>query len=233
MSTADRDSIIRKVKKCLRLSASANEHEAAAALRQARALMNEHGLTEAEILAAGATEALGKSGSSRKPPNWEARLAAIVAAAFGCEMIFVSSYTGGSYAFIGCGGAAEIAQHAYIVLVRRCRKARTEYIARKLKRCGPASRTARADVYCLAWVCAVEANVKAFAKTPAEVQAIEAYVNQHFGETQTFTPLNRTQKALKPRTAGDWIAGQQDGQDVTLQNPIATRERDALPGSQA
>jgi hypothetical protein len=44
----NRDDLLRKIRACLRLSKSANEHEAAAALRQAQALMREHGISPRE-----------------------------------------------------------------------------------------------------------------------------------------------------------------------------------------
>ena len=53
---SDRDKILDKIKKCLALSASSNEHEAEAALRQARKMMETHGITDLDIQAAEAEE---------------------------------------------------------------------------------------------------------------------------------------------------------------------------------
>ena len=41
--------VIRKIKHCLALAQSANENEAATALRQAQALMREHRLTDMDV----------------------------------------------------------------------------------------------------------------------------------------------------------------------------------------
>ena len=41
--------VIRKIKRCLALSASSNETEAATAMRQAQALMREYRLTELDV----------------------------------------------------------------------------------------------------------------------------------------------------------------------------------------
>ena len=46
---SDRDKILDKIKKCLALSASSNEHEAEAALRQARKMMEANGITDLDI----------------------------------------------------------------------------------------------------------------------------------------------------------------------------------------
>jgi hypothetical protein len=45
MNTEANDAIIRKIEKCLALSKSSNEHEAAAALRQATKLMEAYNIT--------------------------------------------------------------------------------------------------------------------------------------------------------------------------------------------
>ena len=45
----DKERILEKIKKCLALSKSANEHEAAQALKQAQALMREYGITDIEV----------------------------------------------------------------------------------------------------------------------------------------------------------------------------------------
>src|SRR5882724_10574426 len=45
----DKGRILDKIRKCLALSKSANEHEAAAALRQAQKMMQANGLTEDEV----------------------------------------------------------------------------------------------------------------------------------------------------------------------------------------
>lgn len=56
-----REELLRKIRACLRLSTSANEHEAAAALRQARALMEKHGVSHAEALAGEVSEREAKT----------------------------------------------------------------------------------------------------------------------------------------------------------------------------
>ena len=55
--TDNNSAILCKIKKCLALSASSNPHEAAAALRQAHALMNKHGVSAHEVTMADIGEA--------------------------------------------------------------------------------------------------------------------------------------------------------------------------------
>ncbi len=69
----NRDDALKKIKKCLALSRSANEHEAAAALRQAQALMREHGLREKDVSLADVAEVKVKA-CSTAANAWELRL---------------------------------------------------------------------------------------------------------------------------------------------------------------
>lgn len=130
----DKQTIIDKIKKCLALSASSNEHEAAIALSQARKLMETHGITGLDVDAAAADECRAKSGATTRPANWEAALAAKVGDAFGCKVIFSSGWwnKSGEWCFIGCGTAPEIAQYAFTVLLRQGKRAREEHIKTKL-----------------------------------------------------------------------------------------------------
>ena len=70
----DRKKILDKIRKAMALSKSANEHEAAAALRQAHKLMELHGITNADIDAAEITDSLVRAGASVTPAEWEARV---------------------------------------------------------------------------------------------------------------------------------------------------------------
>lgn len=45
----DKAKVLEKIKKCLALSKSANEHEAAQALKQMQALMREYGISDADV----------------------------------------------------------------------------------------------------------------------------------------------------------------------------------------
>lgn len=99
----DRSKILDKIKKCLALSASSNEHEAEAALRQARKLMEAHGITDLDVQAAEADERRAKSGAKNQPSNWETMLACKIADAFGCRVIFSGGFWSrpGEWCFIG------------------------------------------------------------------------------------------------------------------------------------
>ena len=88
MDDTRREKRISRLKKCLALSASPEPHEAAAALRQARALMDKHGISADDVLASEAGFAEVRAGALSRPANWEAALAGRVGLVFGCRVIF-------------------------------------------------------------------------------------------------------------------------------------------------
>jgi len=75
-----RDQALRKVLACLRLAGSSNPHEAAAALRQARKLMDQHGLSAEDAAASEIREAESPTRCrGAKPPQSLVWLASMVA----------------------------------------------------------------------------------------------------------------------------------------------------------
>ncbi|TCS38491.1 uncharacterized protein DUF2786 [Paucimonas lemoignei] len=179
----DKNTALNKIKKCLRLAKSANEHEAAAALRQAQKLMAEHGVSADDIEMMEVSEQMARATSSRII-NWEAALAGRVAAAFGCEVIACRRRTFMRptlyYSFIGCGAAPEVAQYAFTVLLRQCKAARAAHIKIQPRSCKPATKTARGDVFAYAWVVAVASLIDSFSQSEANTNAIALYKAAHF-----------------------------------------------------
>ena len=164
-----RDEILAKIKKCLALGRSSNEHEAAAALRHAQKLMAAHGIDEGEVADSEIGEAIGRSGAGAKPPKYEAALAIAISGAFGCEEIF-KPFCG--WMFIGAGPAPEIAQYAFEVLYRQVKRDRATHIKARLTRCGPLNKTRRADLYCDAWVSTAVRQIQNLTISPEQEAAV-------------------------------------------------------------
>ena len=218
----DKQKVLAKIKKCLALAKSANEHEAAAALRQARKLMDEYQVSDAEVLAAGAHEADAKSGAKTSPAKWECWLASVVAEAFGCECIFVSTWAAGTWRFIGCDAAPEIASYAFSVLLRQAKAARADYAKTSLKRCKPAIRVARSDMFCQGWVGAVSRVVGRFAANDVPQEAIDAFKATHYPDLKSLKGRDRNagQDRLRDHQYKDLIAGASAGQDAKLDRGV-------------
>lgn len=212
--TMEKHDAIEKIRKCLALSKSANEHEAAVALRQAQTLMQKYGVEDGDLLTAEINEAKAKAGAKSKPVKWESQLSTAVADAFGCRKIFVASREAGFWAFIGSDPAPEVATYAFTVLMRQLRKSRTEFQKSHCKRLVPSSKTRRADLFCEAWVAAVRCQLDAFVGTQDNEKALNLYMAKQHPNLSTLTPRDRL-KARKLRNgdvnarAAGWMAGKE------------------------
>lgn len=194
----DRATAISKIKKCLALGRSANEHEAAAAMRQAQKLMQEHGIND-ETLQLADVEESGAPMRSRAFPVWETYLAQAVAEAFGCSVVAERAYrlgqgcrgSGSQWLFIGTGGSAQVAAYAQDVLAGQCAKARLAHVAAQPKNCKQATKTARGDAFARAWVYAVTAMLDRFANGERNVELLESYKANRFPDLSTVKPKAR------------------------------------------
>lgn len=215
------DKILDKIKKCLALAISANEHEAAAAMRQAQKLMEQHGVSDRDVLASQAGESGTKAGAAIKPAQWEANLAVSVGEAFGCRVLF-SNRNGGIWVFIGFGAAHEVASYAFHVLNRQARKARTEYMATALKRVKRAPvKTARADLFCEGWVRTALGAVTAWTAAPEQEAAVEAFLGAKYPSLQKLKTADRSPKGgLRDHQLNDLARGTAAGRSAVLNRGI-------------
>lgn len=221
---SDRAKILDKIKKCLALSTSSNEHEAEAALRQARKLMEAHGITDLDIQAAEAEERKAKAGAKSNPASWETMLAVKVGDAFGCRVIFSNGYfwdEKGEWCFIGCGAAPEVAHYAFTVLHRHAKRAREEHIKTKLKRCKVATKTRRADLFSEGWVRSVVGTIAAFSGNDQQAAAIDTYMAKHHPNLSTLKSRNRNDgRKLRDHEYDDYAAGSRSGRNAQLNHGI-------------
>lgn len=219
-----REKMIDKIKKCLALSASSNAHEAAAALRQARKLMEAHNITDLDMQVSGVREHRAKAGVQNRPSNWETMLASKIADAFGCRVIFSggSWIRLGEWRFIGCGGALEVAHYAFTVLHRQAKRARAEHIKTALKRCKPATKTRRADLFCEGWVRAVAGAISNFCGTEREHAAIDAYMDKNYPTLRHMDARNRNagRRDLPAHEWDDYTAGGRAGKSAVLNRGV-------------
>lgn len=125
----DKNKAIEKIKKCLALGKSANEHEAAQALKQAQALMREYGISDADVALSDIKKHACTAKTANQIPGWQAWLANTVKAAFGAEWYLGGDWNNAHIVFYGAGNKAELAAYAYSVLLRQLESARRDYIA--------------------------------------------------------------------------------------------------------
>jgi len=232
MMDSERDKIIAKVKKCLALATSSNEHEAAAALRQAQKLMQTHGISDLDIEHADIQEEAARAGAMLKPARWEGELAVRVARAFDCKVFFGAGFVSGigRWVFVGATPSGEIARYAFEVLLRQAKKARAHYIKTALKRC-TTTRTRRADLFCEGWVTAATLLAATFAGNKATRARITAYMEQKHSTLVTLNARDRNAgRSLSERGYGDFASGHRVGKDAQFNRGLGgAGERAALP----
>ena len=217
-----RKKIFEKIKKCLALSSSSNEHEAEAALRQARALMDMHGIDDQGMLAYEAGEHHTKAGAQINPANWESGLVIKVGDAFGCKVIFSPRWNEpAKWKFIGCGAAPEVAAYAFHVLHRQCKRARAEYITTRLKRCKQATKTRRADLFCNGWIHAVAGKIAALSGNERRDDAIEAYMVKNYPSLSKLQSRDRNDgRSLRGHECNDLSFGIASGRNAELNRGV-------------
>lgn len=145
------ESILSKIKKCLALSKSDNEHEAAQALKHAHALMRKHNIDATDIERSSINETKIKLAKS-DPVTWHSWIISSIEKAFNVVATFEYKVECGMFTrhlcFAGHHQNAEIAKYAYDVLFKQINRNRTEYIKVNLKRVKlKANKTRRANAY--------------------------------------------------------------------------------------
>lgn len=160
---------IRKIKHCLALAQSANENEAATALRQAQALMREYRLTEMDVKLSDVGEVESDLHRAKRRPAWDQQLSIAVADAFNCTTLRRRKWSSAKEqviecaTFVGVSPAQNIALYAYESLHRKLTQARKEYcsaVRSGVRRSAYSAETA-GDHFALAWVWEVQSKLKA------------------------------------------------------------------------
>jgi|GEM_PF-1489501 len=224
----DKSTALDKIIKCLALAASANEHEAAIALRQAQVMMRKHAITEAELGQASVREMTADAASTQRPPLWDCRLAQLVAQTFACELMLSTQRTGkAKWAFIGLSNAPDVAQYAYNVLRRQLQAARTAFLETTCKRVRiTANKTKRADTFCTGWVFAASRLVEDLASQVID-ERVSAYVATQHPNLIPLKPTDRVSKSKRTQQhTQDLLDGVREGREARLHaglNPAAAQ----------
>lgn len=130
MTTEVPEKIMSKIRKCLALSESSNEHEAAAALRQAQKMMAEWNVTEAGLKGSEIGVEEASSTVWKNVPVWENAMANMVGEAFGCKVLIRDGARNvlAKYSYVGLAQNAKLAAYTHVVFSKQVRKARERYL---------------------------------------------------------------------------------------------------------
>lgn len=224
MNNTEKDRIMRRIKKCLALSKSDNEHEAATALRQAKRMMDKYGIDIADAKAPDYQVldlSEGKLRNSRLTQA-EKMLYGVVARFFGCTLY----YAGGWPVLIGVAPAPKVAEYASSVLLRQMRRSYSLMLRDIESRIGgrldTASKRKARHSYSLSWSAAVHAKVKEFAAAvmPEQERAHERAASKHFDiDTGAIKVKAKPVRGINQNCAlSDYAvrSGQADGKKASL-----------------
>ena len=217
----DKQKVLDKVTKLMALANSpgANTHEAATALRQARALMSQYNIESDEIRARQVLEASISTGTRRSPADWLHSLAATCAGAFDCSHLsYYHPVKGYSFKFLGKGIGPDLAAYAYSSLILQLQKARREHVTQQ-KRCQLKTKRRRGQIFAEGWINAVASKVREFAgDLSPEMQAdIAAYLTVHHPELKRFEIIPTEAKG---HDRGSLAAGYRLGQRAQLHRGV-------------
>lgn len=166
--------VIRKIKRCLALSQSSNENEAATAMRQAQSLMREYRLTEMDVRLSDVGEVESEMSRVKRRPTWDRHLSSIIGQAFGVRPFSRRNWCSATgrivdrALFVGVNPGPQIAMYAYETLLAKVRsgKQRSAY-----------SPETAGDHFALAWVSAVHGKIHELVPRGEEDLALPQHSN--------------------------------------------------------
>lgn len=218
--------ILKKVRQCLALAKQAtNEHEAAAAMRQAQNLMRKHKISESDIDFSYVQHERVET-DCKKVVSYHAALLHLIKRVFGVRFV-VDMKPDGTFeaSFIGINPQAELAKYCYEVLWSKLKQTRQEYVKQQPKQCKRATKVARGDRFAEGWVFGIARTVEEFALSEKETSIIERYMAQEFPDLSSSSPLKRGKKANTKKAVLDGIAA---GRQESLHRPVNGQEHQKL-----
>ena len=220
----NKSQIIEKVKKCLRLGASSNEHESANALRQAKRLMEKYQISDGDLALSDVGESYSRLKQRSVPPQYLTGLMHSIAAIMGCETFLrKQSYYYIEAAFVGLSPNDELAAYAFDTLSKKLAKARQEYTRTELRFVRLRSKKIhRADLYCIGWTTAIRAAVESLHVSVPEI--VGTYMMETHPELCP-AKTRQTKVGNSQATRRDFFNGASDGEQVDLNKPVSGRSQ--------
>lgn len=173
--------IIDKIHKCLALGKSSNEHEAAAAMRQAQKLMEMHDISEREVelsvIVQGEGIVLPVQASLKVIPEYLTNFLWLVEYTFGVKALIAREISRTDYHYViyyvGRAGRVEAAMYAHKVIWRQMQMSWEVY--RNGFSLGRGARTS----YFLGYLTRIGRQVTQYKMDEADAQLLEEYVQKN------------------------------------------------------
>lgn len=172
---ADRDRALDRVKKCMRLSASAEPNEAATALRQAQKLMQQFSISEDEVsdIEVKSVLVLTPEPPKTRFPMYLSAITALVCRAFDAKAYYEVGRTPtgkirqGVRYFVA-GGRAPLVEYAHQVIWSQLTQAWNNYRKGNIYD----SQVGERSSFWFGWIAAVDAKVMAFGASDKEKECV-------------------------------------------------------------
>jgi hypothetical protein len=230
----DLNKIREKIKKLFALSKSPNANEASTALEMAQKLMAEYGVKRNEVGEFEITRERIDGNSGLHPPQYEIYLAAEIEDAFGCriaygvvrhipKMFYGHNYDDPKYGhiFVGLEHRVKIASFIADVLLRKLKKARSEYMKSLNRVRLRSNKIKRADDFCFGWAVTVVSKLHEFTNTSDEQMAIDSFVaDLNWGDD--LKTISR--EAVKRSGIDDYANGRRAAADVQIRHGMEGKE---------
>lgn len=218
----DREKALARIKKCLALSKSPNEHEAAAALRQAQKLMEAHGILDHEVDESAVTSDFVDHDDYEyavRKPLILTSIARLMRRAFAVESVWERSPTDKHRVrYFGQQANIMLATHSHTVVYRAVSAAWRAYLKENPGLKG--RRNARAS-FVYGWCNVVIDKVAAISPDPDVKDRIERKKLEHYGWGGLVDVTGGT-KSIYGRVVDDGSAA---GRDFNINRPVGSDRR--------
>lgn len=214
------DSALRKIKRCMELSKSSNENEAAIALKQMKRLMEQYNVSQAHVMAADVSSHSNKLDVTSRPAQWVLSLHNVIAQAMECESYVLEGFGSKKMeiSYLGVGASPEIAAYAFDVLYKKLKSDRADFIKTKLSHHKRSNKTKLADAFCDGWVGNVYRKVKNLNPNAEIAEKIKAYKETHqsqYDDEDEFEVKERYKRS-DSKVQAAMLFGQYSSADVNL-----------------
>lgn len=239
--TTDLQKVMRRLRKILALANSSNPGEAAAALQQAKTIMDRYGIDAVDAEATAVTETTVSS-SRADMPAWESILLSVVRNSLGVQIIYQQYRRKAGYrrpktdiTFIGEGPKAQIAAYAFEVLRKKLGKSMKEstqaLLAKAMPGGVPPGTTYRLtakqrNAYAVGWCASVHSKVSQL--VPTASPAVKRYMETRYADAKA-----SEQRALAKEKAdpvADYMRRQgiADGDEVAIHQAMSSSQSAGL-----
>lgn len=219
----DDNRIIDKIKKCLALSKSDNQHEAAQALKHAHALMKKHQIDQDRIDIGDIHQTSSEVRFSLS--EWHIMLIDTIEKVFTVVAIFEENPIAKRIRWNGGKQSIELASYAYEVLFKQCNQCRTNYLKTNLKKVRiKTNKTYRANQYAEGWVNAVYFKVIDLVSPEEKEQhlRLKSFIGKDLEFVKAKDKRSKQEKSKRFTGMEDLVLGYIDGKEANLFRSMPT-----------